>query len=396
MKKIMVLGASFLQTFIIKKIRDLGYYSIVIDGNPQSEGFFIADKYYTCSTTDTENVLKIAKKEKIDGILTYASDVSSPTVAFVAEALNLPTNPFNSVKILTDKALTRKFMIENGFNVPKNHEVANYRDLLEATMDIGFPAIVKPVDSSGSKGVSKICNTNDVQNAFNFAIKHSLSKRIIVESFIKRKGYEIDADAFMYNGKLVYFLPMDQHQDPLAPYSPIGISAPSILDNEKSKLAFTELNRLLQLLNMKMGAFNVEYAFDENNNLYFYEIGPRSGGNLISDVIHQGTGFDIQKNIILACVGDKCEINENYNFSSNVTSFLLHSQEDGIFEKVSYDPIIKSGILYEKIFVSEGERVSKFRGASCVLGMCLIKFDSADFMRTVMDNSKKYIKIKLK
>lgn len=396
MKKIMVLGASFLQTFIIKKIRTLGHYSIVIDGNPKSEGFLIADKYYICSTTNNDGVLKIAKKEKIDGILTYASDVSALTVAFVAEALGLPTNPFNSVKILTDKVLTRKFMAENGFNVPKSHEVINYEEAISAVVDIGFPVIIKPVDSSGSKGVSKVSNMEDIKNAFNFAIKFSRSKRVIIESFIKRKGYEIDTDAFMCDGKLKYFLPMDQHQDSLAPYSPIGISAPSILSKEKAELAFNELNRLLHLLNMKLGAYNVEYVFDENEKLYFYEIGPRSGGNLIPDVIYEGTGFDIQKNIIFASIGEKCEVNEKYEYTSNITSFLLHSQNDGIFEGIEYDSAIKNGLIFEKIFVNPGDMVFKFTGASCVLGMCLLKFDNADFMRTVMDNSAKYIKIKVK
>lgn len=396
MKKIMVLGASFLQTFIIKKIRILGYYSIVIDGNPKSEGFLIADKYYICSTTDNNAVLKIAIKEKIDGILTYGSDVSAPTVAFVAEALGLPTNPFNSVKILTNKVLTRKFMAENGFNVPKSHDVINYEEALSAVTDIGFPVIIKPVDASGSKGVSKISDIKEVKKAFDFAIGFSRSKRVIIESFIQRKGYEIDADAFMCDGRLVYFSPMDQHQDALAPYSPIGISAPSVLDKEKAELAFNELNRLLYLLNMKLGAYNVEYVFDENGELYFYEIGPRSGGNLIPDVIYEGTGFDIQKNIVFTSVGEKCEIKKKYEYSSNVTSFLLHSQQDGIFEGLEYDPVVKAGLLYEKIFVKPGDMVFKFTGASCVLGMCLLKFDDADFMRTVMDNSAKYIKVNVR
>ena len=122
MKKIMVLGASYLQSFVINKIKQMGHYCIALDGNPESESFVLADKSYVCSTTDMEAVLKIALEEQIDGIMTYASDVAAPTVAYVAERMNLPTNPYTSVDIMTDKSKTRAFMEKNGFYVPKSKE----------------------------------------------------------------------------------------------------------------------------------------------------------------------------------------------------------------------------------------------------------------------------------
>ena len=91
----MVLGASYLQSFVINKIRQMGHFCIALDGNPASESFALADQSYVCSTTDKEAVLKIAEQERIDGIMTYASDVAAPTAAYVAEKLVCPPTPMS-------------------------------------------------------------------------------------------------------------------------------------------------------------------------------------------------------------------------------------------------------------------------------------------------------------
>lgn len=393
MKKIMVLGASYLQTFLINKIKEMGYYSIALDANADSEGFSCADKYYVCSTTDKESVLDIAKKEEIDGIMTYASDVAAPTAAYVAQIMNLPTNPYNSVDLLTDKAKTREFMTLNGFNVPQSMEVISVDEASEAVKVIGFPAMIKPIDASGSKGVSRVDSVEEIKAAFKYAVEFSRSKRVIVETFIERSGYQIDADCFMYNGNLVYFNPMDQHQDKIAPYSPIGISAPSILDEDKAKFAFNEVERFLKLLNMQFGEYNVEYIFDKFGRLFILEIGPRSGGNLIPDAIREGTGLDLCYYNVMAHIGESCSMVKNVPFKNNVTSFIIHSQKDGIFVKLDIDPEIEEAIQFIKMFVEPGESVKKFTNGIYAIGFCLMKFEDHDLMLKVLDNSADYIKV---
>lgn len=396
MKKVMVLGASYLQTFIIRKIKEMGHYCIALDAKADSEGFQLADKFFVCSTTDLEGVLEIARNENIDGIMTYASDVAAPTVAYVAQELKLPTNPYVSVDILTDKAKTRAFMSEHGFHVPQSVEVVSCEAASEAAARIGFPVIIKPTDASGSKGVSRVDSAEGVKDAFEYAKAFSRTKQVIVETFIERVGYQIDADCFMYNGELVYFNPMDQHQDKIAPYSPIGISAPSVQDAQKTEQAFREVERFLKLLNMQFGQYNVEYIFDKNNQLYILEIGPRSGGNLIPDVIRQGTGLDLSYYNVLAHLGEDCSEMRNVPFIENVTSFILHSQEDGEFIGLEMDQEIADTIQFMKLFVEPGDPVKRFTNGIYAIGFCLMKFADHDLMLRVLDNSAEYIKVKVK
>lgn len=395
MKRMMVLGASYLQTFIIEKIKQMGHYCIALDANPDSEGFALADKFYVCSTTDIPNVLAIAQAEKIDGIMTYASDVAAPTAAYVAQEMGLPTNPYESVDILTDKTKTRIFMAEHGFNIPQSRGVTDVKAAREAALQIGFPVIMKPADASGSKGVSRVNSVEEVEAAFEYASNFSRAKQIVVETFLERVGYQIDADCFMYDGELVYFNPMDQHQDAIAPYSPIGISAPSVQSVKKNEVAFREVERLLKLLNMRLGEYNVEYIFDKNDRLYILEIGPRSGGNLIPDVIEVGTGLALRYYNVLAHLGEDCSAVQNVAFTKNVTSFILHSQEDGVFERLEMKPEIEKAVRFMKLFVKPGDSVKRFTNGIYAIGFCLMEFEDHDLMMRVLDNSAEYIKVKV-
>ena len=395
MKKIMVLGASYLQSFVINKIKQMGHYCIALDGNPESESFVLADKSYVCSTTDMEAVLKIALEEQIDGIMTYASDVAAPTVAYVAERMNLPTNPYTSVDIMTDKSKTRAFMEKNGFYVPKSKETKTLEEARVAVEEIGCPVIVKPIDSSGSKGVTRVDSPDALEQAYEYAMKFSRSKTVIVETFLVRDGYQNDADCFMYDGELVFFKPMDQHQDKIAPYSPIGISAPSVLDEERRQIAFAEVSRFLKLLGMRFGEYNVEYIFDTQGRMCILEIGPRTGGNLIPDVIREGTGFDIVAYNVKAHLGEPCEIAPDIDFCHNVTSFIIHSQEDGVFEGLDLHPEVEKSIQFIKLFVQPGQEVKKFTSGIYAMGFCLMKFEDHDFMLKVLDNSADYFKVKV-
>lgn len=119
MKKILLLGGSAQQVIAIETAKRLGYYTVLCDYLGDNPGQYVADQFYLVSTTDKAEVLKVAQKEKIDGILAYASDPAAPTAAYVAEQMGLPGNPYESVEILCNKDRFRTFLKENGFNAPE-------------------------------------------------------------------------------------------------------------------------------------------------------------------------------------------------------------------------------------------------------------------------------------
>ena len=100
MKKILLLGGSAQQVIAIETAKKLGYYTVLCDFLTDNPGQYVADKFYLVSTTDMDAVLDVAQKEKVDGVLAYASDPAAPTAAYVAEKLGLPGSPYKSIKLI--------------------------------------------------------------------------------------------------------------------------------------------------------------------------------------------------------------------------------------------------------------------------------------------------------
>lgn len=397
MKKIMMLGGNYFQMTATKAAKDLGHYVISVDYLPDNPAHKLADEYHNVSTVDKEAVLKLAQELKIDGIVSYASDVSAPTAAYVAEKMGLPTNPYESVMILTHKDLFRPFLIEHSFNSPKSKGFADLSEALEFFKTLGKPAMVKPSDSNGSKGATRVDDEADFEAAFNKAMSFSRQKIVIVEEFLIRDGHQIAGDGFIVNGELVFAGFMSEHFDKLCnPLVPIGESYPSYLSDELKAKAKAEIDRLMKLLGMKFGAINMDFIVDSKGDVYIIEIGPRNGGNLITDVIREASGVDLAKCTVQAALGLDLGEDLNKPITKYVSSYVVHSLKNGIYEGTEISDSIKDDIILFKDLTDVGAPVERFDNAALGTGAMLIKYDSIDEMVRRMDNMEEYIRVETK
>lgn len=397
MKKIMMLGGNYFQMTATKAAKDLGHYVISVDYLPDNPAHKLADEYHNVSTVDKEAVLKLAQELKIDGIVSYASDVSAPTAAYVAEKMGLPTNPYESVMILTHKDLFRPFLIEHGFNSPKSKGFADLSEALEFFKTLGKPAMVKPSDSNGSKGATRVDDEADFEAAFNKAMSFSRQKIVIVEEFLIRDGHQIAGDGFIVNGELVFAGFMSEHFDKLCnPLVPIGESYPSYLSDELKAKAKAEIDRLMKLLGMRFGAINMDFIVDSKGDVYIIEIGPRNGGNLITDVIREASGVDLAKCTVQAALGLDLGEDLSKPITKYVSSYVVHSLKNGIYEGTEISDSIKDDIILFKDLTDVGAPVERFDNAALGTGAMLIKYDSIDEMVRRMDNMEEYIRVETK
>ena len=175
-KKLLLLGGSAQQVVAIDTAKRLGYETILCDYLPDNPGQYHADKFYQVSTTDKEAILGVARQEHIHGIVAYASDPAAPTAAYVADKLGLPGNSPDSVEALCNKDQFRSFLAANGFHAPQAGGYASVEDALADIARFELPVIIKPVDSSGSKGVTVLRSWKEVQRALDFAFSFSRSK----------------------------------------------------------------------------------------------------------------------------------------------------------------------------------------------------------------------------
>lgn len=307
MKKILLLGGSAQQVIAIDTAKRLGLYTVLCDYLPDNPGQYHADRFYQTSTTDMEAVLKIAQDEGIDYVIAYASDPAAPTAAYVAETMGLPTNPYTAVETLCNKDLFREFLHSHGFNAPRSRGYASWE---EASADISsyeLPVIIKPVDSSGSKGATVMHDLTGLKKAVDFAFSFSRSHRIIIEEFIEKKHpYLIGGDIFVSDGKVIQWGLMNCHRDShVNPLVPVGKSYPPLLADEDLQAVKNTLQRLVTELGIRFGPMNVELIIDKKDRVFPIDIGPRSGGNMIPDLLGMIFDCDVVEMSIRAAMGER-------------------------------------------------------------------------------------------
>ena len=400
MKKILLLGGSAQQLVAIRAAKELGYYTVVMDYLPDNPGQYEADKFYGESTTDVEAVYRIAKEEQVEGILAYASDPAALPAAIVAERLGLPTNPAKSVEILGLKYPWREFLQNNGFACPKHfsfHPNTPSDEIKEAATDFTFPLVVKPTDSSGSKGVTMLEDWNGLENAIRWANEYSRNKVLLIEEFIQR-GFPsvVGGDIFVWDGKVVLYGEMeclrDKHNSPLIP---IGKKKPLQVSQVQKERIHSELQRIVTALDIRFGELNIEIILDKDDNVHFLELGPRAGGNMIPIQLGDAFGIDLVKANVQAAMGEKPDfLSHPVNaLPGCYMHYVLHSYIAGTFEGITIDEQIAKNVYRKVIYKNPGDDVEVFDGAGKALGIIFMHFDTVEEMEDFCDKHNSFIKI---
>lgn len=397
-KKILLLGGSYYQIPSIVKAKELGYYAITCDYRPENPGHRLADEYHNVSYTDKEAVTALARELGVDGVLCYANDAPAPTAAYVAEQLGLPGNPYESVEILTNKDLFRAFLTEHGFCVPRA-EGFSKGEVDAACEEIAgwkFPLMVKPVDSSGSRGITKIVSPDELSAAVEFAMGFSMARRFIVEEYVEKFGYQISGDCFSVDGKLVFHSFANSHfrDDAVNPYVPIGSSWPYNMPDAVHEKIAGEIQRLITLLGMRTQAYNIDARIDADMNVYLMEVGARNGGNMIPQLIEYSTGIDTVAYSIRAAVGEDVSDLHQVPPRGFYSSYLINSQKDGILREVRLDEEFAAhNVVEQTMFKHPGDEVLAFTGSHATLGTMVLAYGSMDEMLDKMAHMDDFVHV---
>lgn len=396
MKKLMLLGGMRYLVPVIEAAHKLGVYVITCDYLPNNIAHKYSDEYCNVSILEKDKVLEKAKELKIDGILSFACDPGVVTAAYVAEKMGLPSSgPYESVEILQNKGKFRKFLTDNNFNVPVAKQ---YTDIETALNDIemfNWPVIVKPTDSAGSKGVTKVEEKDKLKDAINYALKFSHSNEFIIEDFLEKIGDSSDCDSFSVDGELkfVSFSAQKFDENCENPYTPAAFTWPASISKEHQEELTNEIQRLLKLLDMKNSIYNIETRECTNGKAYIMECSPRGGGNRLAEMIRYMTGVDMITNIVKSALGMDLDVIEQKELKDNWAEIILHSEKEGTFEKLWISEEISSNIVENDLWIETGTHVGGFSGANEAIGTMVLKFDSEIQMNNVLNNQNNYIKV---
>lgn len=387
MKKLLLLGGSRYLIPVIKKAQELGVYVITCDYLPDNIGHQYSNEYHNVSIVDREAVLILAKSLKIDGVLSFATDPGVVTAAYIAEEMEIPGCPLKSVEILQNKDLFRNFLKGNGFQVPR----AEVCETLELAMiiahEMDFPIMVKPTDSAGSKGVSRVNVLAEIERAYLYAKKYSRTGKVILEEFIAQEGFASGSDCFSVGNELVFSSFDCQYFDENAknPYTPAAHRWPSDMPISVQDELAVELQRLIRLLHLGTSIYNIETRLGKDGIPYIMEVSPRGGGNRLSEVLKMASGVDLIECSIRGALGMDLPKLSHPVYDGIWAEVILHANKVGVFEGLEIsDEIREKYLIEEDLWVKKGDVVNTFTGANETIGTLVFRFSS-------IEKAKKYI-----
>lgn len=396
MKKLLLLGGLRYLIPVIEAAHKQGYYVITADYLPNNIAHKYSDEYVNVSIVDKDAVLKEAQKRNIDGIISFAVDPGVVTAAYVQNKMGLPAfGPYESIEILQNKDKFRAFLTENNFTVPKAKGYDNKKSALEDADNWEYPVIVKPTDSAGSKGVSRVDTANELSVALDYAFDNSIKGHVIIEDFIEPEGCTSDSDSFSVNGEMKFITFSAQRFDKNAanPYTPSAYSWPSTYSKEQEKELRNEIQRLIKSLKLNTTVYNIETRVGKNGKAYIMEVSPRGGGNRLSEMIRYSTGVDFITAAVRAAVGDPVEI-EPKELNGHWAEVILHADKNGKFQELQMSDDFKNKHVSQiDLWVQKGDEVEVFDGANKAIGTLVLKFESEEDLEKVLQNQKEYFKV---
>lgn len=398
-KRLMLLGGLSYLLPVIREAHNMGIYVITADYLPNNIAHKYSDEYCNVSIIDKEEVLKKAQSLQIDGIMSFAVDPGVVSAAYVAEKMQLPFQcSYKAATILQNKHLFRQFLAENGFNSPKAKGYNNVNEALEDVDFFSWPVIVKPVDSAGSKGVSKVERKEDLSEAISYALSEAHNGYFIIEEFLEKEGNSSGIEAYIQGGQVICNDLYDQLFDDNAvnPFTPSAEIWPSSMPLNYQCEIKEELKRLFILLNVRTGIFNVECRVSTNGKAYLMEVSPRGGGNRIAELQDMATGQSLISAEICKAVSLPLPKIESPSYKGAWCNYVLHSSKPGVLGSIDFDKdFLHKYVKDVSLTVKQGDAISTFTGANTSLGTVFLYAESRPELNEVLRKINNYIHINI-
>lgn len=338
MKTLLILGAGKEQVKAIDRAREKGIRTIVFDMNPQAAGASHADEFYPISTRDTEAVLGFLKgyKEKIDGVMTIASDIPH-IVSAAAELLGVAHIPHTVAETCINKLKMKEVLKDKGVTVPTFRAIQSIEDLKRFVDEVGYPVVIKPVDNSGARGVLRLTSKVDLQWAFAYTKQFSYSGGMIAEKFIE--GLQISTEGIMHENIFHCTGFADRNYTRVEETSPYlvedGGDMPTVLDATDKKRVEAEFEKAVRALGINWGPAKGDMIFGTNRRAYVVEVAARlSGGNFCYDKVPWSTGVDIVDILIDMAVGNEIDSRRFEPTKNLATSQRYFFPRSGVIEEI--------------------------------------------------------------
>ena len=330
-KKLAIIGASYLQLPLIIKAKEMGMETHVFAWAAGDVGEKEADFFYPISIVDKDEILDECKRIGIDGICSIASDLASVTVNYVGRNLGLVCNSTECAFVSTNKHAMRKRFEEH--NVPSPLSIELY-DKNGFDHSFTYPIIVKPVDRSGSRGITKVLCEEDLNDAINRALEQSFCKRVLIEEFVEGDEFSCESISWKGEHKIIAFTKKFTTGAPgfieTGHYEPAFVGKDERLVDMISPIIINALDSL----GIEYGASHSEFKINKEGEIKLIEIGARMGGDMIgSSLVKLSTGVDFVEQVINVALGIKPTIVKTKDKASGIR-YIFTKKDIEVYRRI--------------------------------------------------------------
>ena len=399
-KSILILGAGIYQVPLIRRAQARGYRAVVASIPGNYPGFALADRVYDTDTTDKEAILRIAREEKVSAVVTTGTDVAVSSIGYVCRVLGLPGIGEEAARLLTDKALMKEAFVKGGVTTSAFRRVTSLDEARAAAEELGLPVMLKIVDKSGSRGITKISDIQQLDAAWAYASAATGADHMVVERFVR--GQEIGIDAFVQNGKLLLMLPHDKfvYQSghtgiPIGHYCPMD--CPETVWNNM----LSETEKIIAATGMDNCAVNIDAFLLPDGGVNIIEAAGRCGATGIPEVISGYTGRSYYDCILDNALGIPVA---PFDLTKGrpTASMLLYSGQGGILKEIRYrfagreycnaDADVPGRGRVELSF-GPGDDIDAFRNGTDRIGMAVFSADTVEAVKAAAADFRQSLRV---
>lgn len=393
MKKVLILGAGIYQVPLIQKARQMGLYTIVASIPGNYPGFALADKVVFENTTDCEALLKICREEKVDGVIVCGTDVCVPTQGYICDALGLKGLTYRAALTAQDKSLMKKCFAVGGVRTaPCEYvDIAN-DDPADICERIGYPVIFKSVDSSGSRGITKVDSPDRIRYAYSQVRANTRASRYLIEKYLI--GEEFGAQAFVYDGTLRFILPHGDYVFRGDAGVPIGHFAPYNMGQDIVEDAEEQLRLAVAAMGVDNCAINADFILC-GGKTYVLEIGARAGATCLAEMTGLYYGFDYYEKIIQAALGIEPDFTPGRTSFQPSAEMLFMAEKTGVISDITMPESLDPRVLDCSLDFKVGDRVRKFSKGPDRIGQCIAVGETVEQAKALLDAAMQSVKIRI-
>lgn len=401
-KTILILGAGIYQVPLIREAKARGLRTVIASIPGNYPGFAIADRVYYTNTTDREAILQIARDEHVDAITTTGTDVAVSSIGYVCRHMGLPGISEQAARILTDKALMKEAFVRGGVTTADFRRVSSCEEALSAAEELGLPVMLKIVDKSGSRGITKISELSRMREAYDYALAATDAGHMVVEKFVE--GREIGIDAFIQNGRLLLMLPHEKYVYHSGHTGiPLGHFCPMETSDRLYGNMLEETRKIISVTGMDNCAVNIDAFILPDERVNIIEAAGRCGATGIPEVISGYTGRNYYGCIIDCALGKPVDAFV-LRGGRPTASLLLYSEQSGILQEISYSFAGKKyvnenanvpGAGRVELSFGPGDYIDAFRNGTDRIGQAVFYAAANDELQEAVRSFRSSLKVKV-